>query len=385
MEEAHDGCLAPGSRVRPGVHLLMLLTQVVVGSYLVVAKIALSGGVQQLVFAVYRDAFGICLLIPFAYFYELKTRKWLTLEVLARYTCLGFVGMYLNQILLYTGLILTSATFAAAMQMLVPVFTLIIATIFQLESIQWKQRWGQAKILGILASVTGAVVMISYKGPPLLENRFTANLLPVPVEFLPAGLRSFLHSLSAVVGFQMDPWKIGAISLVGSSLCLASFINIQAVTLAKHTAPVSLAASVFTIGFLMLTTTAFFMVDTSDWFVSNRGEIVCILYSGASLSALAIGAIAWSISKTGPVLASSYAPFQPIATVILSYILLKETLYVGSFIGAILIVMGLYLVAWGQRAAILAAELLPATQDDDGGVTSMTPTLLNLKEPLIVS
>jgi hypothetical protein len=55
-----------------------------------------------------------------------------------------------------------------------------------------------------------------------------------------------------------------------------------------------------------------------------------------------------------------------------------------SFIGAILIVMGLYLVAWGQRAAILAAELLPATQDDDG-VTSTTPTLLNLKEPLIVS
>jgi hypothetical protein len=49
--------------------------------------------------------------------------------------------------------------------------------------------------------------------------------------------------------------------------------------------------------------------------------------------------------------------------------------------------MGLYLVAWGQRAAILAAELLPATQNDDGddGVTSMTPTLLNLKEPLIVS
>jgi hypothetical protein len=58
-----------------------------------------------------------------------------------------------------------------------------------------------------------------------------------------------------------------------------------------------------------------------------------------------------------------------------------------SFIGAILIVMGLYLVAWGQRAAILAAELLPATQDDDDddGLTSTTPTLLNLKEPLIVS
>ncbi len=54
--------------------------------------------------------------------------------------------------------------------------------------------------------------------------------------------------------------------------------------------------------------------------------------------------------------------------------------------------MGLYHVAWGQRAAILATELLPATQDDDDddddddySVTSMTLTLLGLKEPLIVS
>jgi hypothetical protein len=37
---------------------------------------------------------------------------------------------------------------------------------------------------------------------------------------------------------------------------------------------------------LMLTTTAFFMVDTSDWFVSNRGEIVCILYSVCVLISL---------------------------------------------------------------------------------------------------
>jgi hypothetical protein len=66
--------------------------------------------------------------------------------------------------------------------------------------------------------------------------------------------------------------------------------------------------------------------------------------------------------------------------------------HVCSFIGAILIVMGLYHVAWGQRAAILATELLPATQDDDDddddddySVTSMTLTLLGLKEPLIVS
>lgn len=50
---------------------------------------------------------------------------------------------------------------------------------------------------------------------------------------------------------------------------------------------------------------------------------------GAVISCLAVGAIAWSISKTGPVLAASYGPLQAVATAILAFIFLKETFYLG--------------------------------------------------------
>jgi hypothetical protein len=56
--------------VRAEVHALLLLTEVAIGGYYVLAKIALSTGLHQLAFAVYRNAFGLCILIPFAYFYE---------------------------------------------------------------------------------------------------------------------------------------------------------------------------------------------------------------------------------------------------------------------------------------------------------------------------
>jgi drug/metabolite transporter (DMT)-like permease len=43
--------------------------------------------------------------------------------------------VYLNQFLFYNGLALTNATFASVMQILVPVFTLIIAAIYRLKKI----------------------------------------------------------------------------------------------------------------------------------------------------------------------------------------------------------------------------------------------------------
>lgn len=56
--------------VKAQVHVLMLLTQWASGAYVVLAKNALSDGLHKLVFSVYRNAFGLILLIPFAYFYE---------------------------------------------------------------------------------------------------------------------------------------------------------------------------------------------------------------------------------------------------------------------------------------------------------------------------
>lgn len=342
--------------VKAQVHALLLVTQCASGGYVVLAKNALSDGLHKLVFSVYRNAFGLILLIPFAFFYERNTRLPLTLPVLKKYTILGFIGVYLNQFLFYNGLALTNATFASAMQILTPVFTLIIAAIYRLEVITWRHRCGQAKIVGVITSVSGAILMTCYKGPPLLQLKSTATA-GQPPELLHQLL--VLRILADVFGFVMEPWKLGALCLVGNCFCCASFINVQSVTLAKHRAPVSLAASVFSIGEIMLAVTGLILVrDPKEWIVSEPSSVIAIVYAGAILSCLAVGAIAWSISKTGPVLAASYGPLQAVATAILAVIFLKETFYLGSFIGSVLIILGLYLINWGQKTSNSALEAL---------------------------
>lgn len=276
--------------------------------------------------------------------------------VLKKYTILGFVGVYANQFLFYNGLALTNATFASAMQILIPVFTLIIAAIYRLEVITWRHRCGQAKIAGVVTSVSGAILMTCYKGPPLLQLKSTATMGQSPPEL---SQLLVIRILSDVFGFIIDPWKLGALCLIGNCLCCASFITFQSVTLAKHRAPVSLAASVSSIGEAMLAVTGLALVrDPKAWIVSEPSSIIAIVYAGAITSCLAVGAIAWSISKTGPVLAASYGPLQAVATAILAFIFLKETFFLGSFIGSVLIISGLYLINWGQRTSNSALEAL---------------------------
>ena len=53
---------------------------------------------------------------------------------------------------------------------------------------------------------------------------------------------------------------------------------------------------------------------------------------GAVVSCLSVGVIAWSISKTGPVLAASYSPFQAVPTAIFAFIFLKEAFYLGRYV-----------------------------------------------------
>nr|XP_019069145.1 WAT1-related protein At1g43650-like isoform X2 [Solanum lycopersicum] len=57
----------------------------------------------------------------------------------------------------------------------------------------------------------------------------------------------------------------------------------------------------------------------------------------------------WTVEKKGPVFVSMFTPLSLIITAIVSAFLWKETLYVGSVCGGILLVGGLYLVLWGKN------------------------------------
>jgi hypothetical protein len=93
----------------------------------------------------------------------------------------------------------------------------------RLEVLTWRHRAGQAKIVGVVASVSGAIFMTCYKGPALFQLQSTAAGHAPETLHQPLVIRIF----SDVFGLVLDPWKLGALCLVGNCFCCASFINIQ--------------------------------------------------------------------------------------------------------------------------------------------------------------
>ena len=85
---------------------------------------------------------------------------------------------------------------------------------------------GQAKVGGILICVSGAILMVLFRGPALLgqkdadfaaQNDISARGQPEPAGWL---ISSFLES-------GLEHWHIGVLCLIGNCMCMAAFLAIQ--------------------------------------------------------------------------------------------------------------------------------------------------------------
>ncbi|XP_061991645.1 WAT1-related protein At3g28050-like isoform X4 [Rosa rugosa] len=155
---------------------------------LVLNKAAMSKGVNKYTMIVYANALST-LLLPSAF-------------VVHRLFLLGLFGCS-AQIFAYIDVDYSSATLGTAMLNLIPAFTFLLAIIFRMENVYWKRSSSQAKVLGTIASITGAFVVTLYKGPSIL--------------LVPSSATQFLFSP------QHSNWLVGGLFLVAdaffTSLC----------------------------------------------------------------------------------------------------------------------------------------------------------------------
>jgi hypothetical protein len=92
--------------------------------------------------------------------------------------------------------------------------------------------------------------------------------------------------------------------------------------------------------FLVLTNKAIEVLTEHDAF---------LLLQGIVTSSIAYYVQGLVIQKTGPVFASAFSPLMMIIVAVMGSFILAEKLYLGAVLGAVLIVMGLYLVLWGKH------------------------------------
>ncbi|KAK8552268.1 hypothetical protein V6N12_040874 [Hibiscus sabdariffa] len=309
----------------------------------ILSTISLKHGMSNFILATYRHVVATIVIAPFAIFLERfilyhmsssdsKIRPKMTLPIFLRIVALGFLEPVLDQNFYYMGMKLTNATYSSAFVNMLPAVTFILAVIFRLERVDLKKIRSVAKIVGTLITVLGAMVMTLYKGPI--------------INFIKSG-RDTHH---ATTGESTDQHLVtGTIVLLGSIVSWSSFFILQSFTLKKYPAKLSLTAWICFMGMVQDGLLSLIMVrDFSAWKIGFDANLLAASYSGIVCSGIAYYVQGIVIQERGPVFVTSFSPLCMIITAALGAFILAEKVHLGSILGAIIIVSGLYTVVWGK-------------------------------------
>ncbi|CAL9151303.1 unnamed protein product [Musa hybrid cultivar] len=302
----------------------------------IITKVSLTNGMSHYVLVVYRHAFATLSIFPFALFLERKVRPAMTKWVFLQIFVLGLLGPVIDQNLYYVGLKLTSPTFSCAMSNILPAMTFVMAVLCRMEKVDLKKVIYQAKVAGTLVTVAGAMLMTLYKGP-LVEMVWTKHVHP-----------HASNSPAATESSSRD-WFLGSIFLILATLAWASLFVLQAVTLRRYSAQLSLTTWICFVGTLQAIAVTLVMEHKpSAWTIGFDMNLLAAAYAGIVTSSVAYYVQGLVIAKRGPVFASAFSPLMMIIVAIMGSFILNEKIYLGGVLGAILIIIGLYSVLWGK-------------------------------------
>ncbi|KAI3694553.1 hypothetical protein L1987_77520 [Smallanthus sonchifolius] len=286
-------------------------------------KSATSQGINSYVFTTYVFIVGFIFLIPCAFIVRWQLRSNippLKLSIVVKLFILSLIG-YLSQIFGYVGIKYSSPTLSSVMSNLAPAFTFILAFVFRMERLNFRSYTSQAKIVGTVVSISGALVATLYDGTSVNLSSDSSSLY----------------------------WIIGGILLASQNFLLPFVLVSQAQIMMQY--PVELMV-VFVFGLSGLIVAAFaglIMVrDLDAWKLKPDMMLASIIYMGISTGFLNGLIQVCSLRLKGPVYVAMFKPFSIVTAVVMGVIFLGDSLHPGSVAGGVIISLGFYAVLWGK-------------------------------------
>ncbi|KAI3967631.1 hypothetical protein MKW92_040364 [Papaver armeniacum] len=326
--------------------LAMTLVQLGYAISYVFAKLAMNTGMNPFVLIAYRQIFSTVMIAPLAMCFERGKMPKLTKRIFWQLVLCSVIGTTLSPCLYYLGLKYSTPTIASALDNLKPAITFLMAIPFKMEKVGIKSLRGQAKVMGTVICVGGAMIMSFYKGS--LINIGESSLHWRYAEQMAHNNSGGESSSILVFNFdktflqtKMNKQFVAPYSTTAISCGMASFQCVAVALTQAHA--------------------------TEAWSLTSRIRLIASLCSAAFASALALVITSWCIAKRGPLYASMFSPLLLIIAALIGWGILDEKLYVGSAVGSVLIVIGLYAVLWGKAKEVKENATGMTTGNEDGG------------------
>lgn len=317
------------------------------------SKAAMSRGMDRFVFVVYSNAFASLILFSISFIFLRTKRPPLSFSLLCKFFLLSLAGITVMQNCVFTGVSYGSPTLGSAMSNLIPAFTFLLAVAFRLENLDLRSSRSLIKILGTLVSISGALIVTLYKGPPIL-----AGLIKSP-------------SISSNDHLQKtaNNWVIGGLFFAMAGLSISVWNIFQAPILRRYPSEITIVSFFTLFGAIQCAAVALIAVkDSNAWKLRPDFELITIIYSAVFGGVVSFGVQTWCIKRKGPVFVAIFKPLGIGIAAIMGVIFLGDTLYIGSVIGAIIIVTGFYGVMWaqtkeGEKGEAQEVDGLPSTSE----------------------
>ncbi|CDO99217.1 unnamed protein product [Coffea canephora] len=349
-------CSLVGTCRRFQPHILMVLAQIVYSFLYFITEASFDHGMNPHVYITYRHTLAGIMMLPFAYFLERKIRPKLTVALFLEIFVLSLLGVSLTLNMYFASLKFTSPTFLASMINTIASVTFVLAVILRLEVIELRNPRGIAKVLGTLVSLAGVMTMTLFKGP-ILKNLW----------------RPIIHLQGGNTVIQ-DDWLKGSVLTVSSCITWSIWYIMQAYTLKRYPAQLSLTTWM---NFVGAAQSAVFTViahhKRADWTIGFNIDFWSTIYGGVVISGMVTLIQLWCTGQKGPVFVTMFNPLSTLLVAILAYFVLGEKLYLGSIVGGVIVIFGLYLLLWGKKNDHEA----PMSADEEGIPQLEDPKKLN--------
>jgi drug/metabolite transporter (DMT)-like permease len=288
----------------PLPYLALIIAHTIWGANFAVAKLTLREfPVMSLGFL--RFAFACILLIPFLLAENRKVR--IRVEHLPKLVLIGLSLVTFNIVFFYLGLLNSTAINASALQLIIPLLSIVGCWIFLREKIY------RINLFGILLGFVGTLIII---GLPLI---FIGDLSG---KTLLGNFLLILSSISFVIGAIMSRKML------------------------KFYPPLVITTIAFLVGML-----SFLLPAVNDYLVDpawvNKVTVLGVLgllYISILSSVSAYFLFQWALERVGVIQANIFQYFEPAIAVAIAVPFLGERISFSFIVGTVLVILGVY---WG--------------------------------------